>query len=169
MPVYAGMTPAQTRDALKRKLEPSYQGTFSGARRYVLHTFTHSQSALMRKRVSQFMRASACPLCAGKRLKREALTVTFAGLDIAELAQLPLLQLAEVLKPVASATYVEHGDEQGAVLTHAQTRDARQQRAARGDNAHAGGPDVRHTPNLSLENAWPRSASPRTCSNGWPP
>ena len=151
VPVYAGMTPAQTRDALKRKLEPSYQGTFSGARRYVLHTFTHSQSALMRKRVSQFMRASACPLCAGKRLKREALTVTFAGLDIAELAQLPLLQLAEVLKPVASATYVEHGDEQGAVLTHAQTRDARQQRAARGDNAHAGGPDVRHTPNLSLE------------------
>ena len=151
VPVYAGMTPAQIRDALKRKLEPSYQGTFSGARRYVLHTFTHSQSALMRKRVSQFMRASACPLCAGKRLKREALTVTFAGLDIAELAQLPLLQLAEVLKPVASATYVEHGDEQGAVLTHAQTRDARQQRAARGDNAHAGGPDVRHTPNLSLE------------------
>ncbi len=151
VPVYAGMTPAQTRDALKRKLEPSYQGTFSGARRYVLHTFTHSQSALMRKRVSQFMRASACPLCAGKRLKREALTVTFAGLDIAELAQLPLLQLAEVLKPVASATYVEHGDEQGAVLTHAQTRDARQQRVARGDNAHAGGPDVRHTPNLSLE------------------
>lgn len=151
VPVYAGMTPAQTRDALKRKLEPSYQGTFSGARRYVLHTFTHSQSALMRKRVSQFMRASACPLCAGKRLKREALTVTFAGLDIAELAQLPLLQLAEVLMPVASATYVEHGDEQGAVLTHAQTRDARQQRAARGDNAHAGGPDVRHTPNLSLE------------------
>lgn len=151
VPVYAGLTPAQTRDALKRKLEPSYQGTFSGARRYVLHTFTHSQSALMRKRVSQFMRASACPLCTGKRLKREALTVTFAGLDIAELAQLPLLQLAEVLKPVASASYVAHGEAQGAVLTHAQTRDARQQRAARGDNAHAGGPDVRHTPNLSLE------------------
>lgn len=151
VPVYAGLTPAQTRDALKRKLEPSYQGTFSGARRYVLHTFTHSQSALMRKRVSQFMRASACPLCAGKRLKREALTVTFAGLDIAELAHLPLLQLAEVLKPVASASYVEHGEAQGAVLTHAQTRDARQQRAARGDNAHSGGPDVRHTPNLSLE------------------
>ena len=150
-PVYAGLTPAQTRDALKRKLEPSYQGTFSGARRYVLHTFTHSQSALMRKRVSQFMRASACPLCAGKRLKREALSVTFAGLDIAELAQLPLLQLAEVLKPVASASYVEPADAQGAVLSHAQTRDARAQRAAQGANPHAGGPDVRHTPNLSLE------------------
>ncbi|MFJ3468201.1 excinuclease ABC subunit A [Pseudomonas sp. NPDC090201] len=100
-PVYAGLTPAETRTALKRKLEPSYQGTFIGARRYVLHTFTHSQSALMKKRVSQFMRGSPCPLCDGKRLKREALSVTFAGLDIGELSQMPLLRLAEVLRPVA--------------------------------------------------------------------
>ena len=55
VPVYAGLTPAQTRAALKRKLEPSYQGTFSGARRYLLHTFMHSQSAQMRKRVAQYM------------------------------------------------------------------------------------------------------------------
>ena len=101
VPVYAGLTPAQTRDALKRKLEPSYQGTFTGARRYVLHTFTHSQSALMKKRVSQFMVGAACNVCDGKRLKREALSVTFAGLDIGEFSQLPLTQLAQKLKPVA--------------------------------------------------------------------
>ena len=29
----------------KRKEEPSYQGTFTGARRYVLHTFATTQSA----------------------------------------------------------------------------------------------------------------------------
>lgn len=102
VPVYAGFTPAQTRDALKRKLEPSYQGTFSGARRYILHTFTHTQSALMKKRVSQFMQGSACPLCDGKRLTKAALSVKFAGLDIGELAQLSLTQLAEVLRPVAA-------------------------------------------------------------------
>ncbi|RAU40268.1 MULTISPECIES: excinuclease ABC subunit UvrA [unclassified Pseudomonas] len=101
-PVYAGMTPEQTRQALKRNLEPSYQGTFIGARRYVLHTFTHSQSALMKKRVSQFMRGSPCPLCDGKRLKREALSVKFAGLDIGELSQMPLLRLADILAPVAA-------------------------------------------------------------------
>jgi excinuclease ABC subunit A len=101
VPVYAGLTPAQTRTALKRKAEPSYQGTFSGARRYILHTFTHSQSALMKKRVSRYMIGSACPLCEGKRLKREALSVTFAGVDIGELSRLPLLQLAELLEPVA--------------------------------------------------------------------
>ncbi len=101
-PVYAGFTPEQTRDAVKRKLEPSYQGTFSGARRYILHTFTHTQSALMKKRVSQFMQGSACPLCEGKRLTKAALSVKFAGLDIGELAQLSLTQLADVLRPVAA-------------------------------------------------------------------
>lgn len=102
VPVYAGLTPQQTRDALKRKLEPSYQGTFSGARRYVLHTFTHSQSALMKKRVSQFMQGSACPLCEGKRLNKAALSVKFAGVDIGELSQLSLTQLADLLRPVAA-------------------------------------------------------------------
>ena len=30
-------------------------GTFTGARRYVLHTFATTQSALMKKRVAQYM------------------------------------------------------------------------------------------------------------------
>ncbi|MCP1506211.1 excinuclease ABC subunit A [Pseudomonas marginalis] len=102
VPVYAGFTPQQTREALKRKLEPSYQGTFSGARRYILHTFSHTQSALMKKRVAQFMQGSACPLCAGKRLTQAALSVKFAGVDIGELSQLSLTQLAELLRPVAA-------------------------------------------------------------------
>jgi excinuclease ABC subunit A len=34
VPVYAGFTPAETRRALKRKMEPSYQGTFTGVRKY---------------------------------------------------------------------------------------------------------------------------------------
>ncbi|PIB41147.1 excinuclease ABC subunit A [Pseudomonas sp. 2822-15] len=102
VPVYAGFTPQQTRDALKRKLEPSYQGTFSGARRYILHTFSHTQSALMKKRVSQFMQGSACPVCEGKRLNKAALSVKFAGVDIGALSQLSLAQLAELLRPVAA-------------------------------------------------------------------
>jgi excinuclease ABC subunit A len=102
VPVYAGFTPQQTREALKRKLEPSYQGTFSGARRYILHTFSHTQSALMKKRVAQFMQGSACPVCAGKRLTQAALSVKFAGVDIGELSQLSLTQLAALLRPVAA-------------------------------------------------------------------
>ena len=50
----------------------------------MLHTFANTQSALMKKRVAQYMVSSECPVCHGKRLRRESLSVTFAGLDIAE-------------------------------------------------------------------------------------
>ncbi len=101
VPVYAGYTPAQTRVALKRKTEPSYMGTFVGARKYVLDTFATTQSALMKKRVSRFMLGTPCATCGGKRLKQAALSVTFAGMDIGAMSQLTLLQLAEMLRPAA--------------------------------------------------------------------
>src|SRR5215212_10020921 len=56
VPVYAGYTPEETRRALKQKMEPSYMGTFTSARKYVLHTFATTQSALMKKRVGRYMR-----------------------------------------------------------------------------------------------------------------
>ncbi|MFC4309390.1 excinuclease ABC subunit UvrA [Steroidobacter flavus] len=104
VPVYAGYEPSEVRRALKRKEEPSYQGTFTGARRYVLHTFANTESALMKKRVSQYLVSTDCPLCKGKRLKLEALSVKFAELDIAEMSGLPLKELAKLLKPYASGT-----------------------------------------------------------------
>ena len=43
VPVYAGLTPAEARRALKRKEEPSYMGTFTSARRHVLQTFANTR------------------------------------------------------------------------------------------------------------------------------
>src|SRR3954462_6931801 len=63
VPVYAGLTPAEARRALKRKEEPSYMGTFTSARRHVLHTFATTESALMKRRVSQYLLSAACPEC----------------------------------------------------------------------------------------------------------
>src|SRR6202044_923324 len=97
VPVYAGYTPAETRRALKRKEEPSYQGTFTGARRYVLQTFATTQSAMMKRRVSRFLSSADCPVCKGKRLKPEALSVTFAGMDTADMSRLPLKGLRDLL------------------------------------------------------------------------
>ncbi|MGI4875503.1 MAG: excinuclease ABC subunit A [Janthinobacterium lividum] len=101
-PVYPGYSPEQTRRARQRREEPNYMGTFSSARRHVLHTFATTQSALMKKRVAQYMLSQACPTCHGKRLRPEALAVTFAGLDITELSRLPLKRLAERLRPFAA-------------------------------------------------------------------
>ncbi|WP_454872909.1 excinuclease ABC subunit A [Paraburkholderia xenovorans] len=161
-PVYAGLTPKETRAALKRKDEPSYQGTFTGARRYVLHTFANTQSALMKKRVSQFMIGSVCPACHGKRLKKEALSVKFAGLDIGEFSQLPLARLAAMLEPIARGEWPDTADAnsgngagkttgKGGVLSRSAMRDAVDKRVAAGGSAHKASPDVRRTPNLSEE------------------
>jgi excinuclease ABC subunit A len=103
VPVYAGLEPREARRALKRKEEPSYHGTFTSARRHVLHTFAHTQSELMKKRVAQYMLSAECPSCHGKRLRPEALSVTFAGLDITELSRQPMARLRDLLVPYAAA------------------------------------------------------------------
>ncbi|MFT3685774.1 MAG: excinuclease ABC subunit UvrA [Phycisphaerales bacterium] len=102
LPVYPGYTPEETQRAIKRKEPPNYMGTFTGVRKYVLHTFATTQSALMKRRVAAFMTAADCPECRGKRLKREALSVTFAGLDIADLSREPIKSLDRILAPYAA-------------------------------------------------------------------
>ncbi len=104
VPVYAGFDPAQVRAALADAVAPSYQGTFTGARRYVMHTFATSQSALMKKRAARFLIGADCPVCKGKRLRLESLSVRFAGKDIADLSRLPLRDLAHLLRPYADGT-----------------------------------------------------------------
>ncbi|MET1023222.1 MAG: excinuclease ABC subunit UvrA [Pseudoxanthomonas sp.] len=101
VPVYPGFDLAETRVALKRKTEPSYMGTFTSARRYVLHTFATTQSPQQKKRAAQYLVSTLCPTCEGKRLRREGLSVKFAGLDIGALSQRPLAQVADLLKPAA--------------------------------------------------------------------
>jgi excinuclease ABC subunit A len=108
VPVYAGFTPAETRRALRRKMEQSYQGTFTGVRKYVLQTFRSTQSALMKKRAVRFMSSAICPLCHGKRLKREALSVTFASQNIDALSHLPLNELVQLLDKAAERGSPRH-------------------------------------------------------------
>ena len=104
VPVYSGLSADEVRKSHKRSDEPSYQGTFTSARRHVLHSFAKSQSALMKKRALQFMLSSDCPLCDGKRLRRESLSVTFANLNIADLSRVPLLRVADILRPFSDGT-----------------------------------------------------------------
>jgi excinuclease ABC subunit A len=101
VPVYAGYSLPEVKLALKRKEEPSYQGTFSSARRHLLHSFATSESAQMKRRAAAFLIATDCPDCHGKRLKQQALSITFAGHDITELSRLPLKRLRPLFEPFA--------------------------------------------------------------------
>jgi excinuclease ABC subunit A len=109
VPVYPGYTPREVRTALKRKDEPSYMGTFTSGREYVLQTFAGSQSALMKKRVAKYIVSTLCPECEGKRLKKAALSVKFEGFDIGEMSELPMKGLLALFTPYAdgSATHLK--------------------------------------------------------------
>ena len=102
VPVYSGYRHEEIQRFIKNKRQPDYMGTFTGVRSYVRHTFANSQSALMKKRVAQYMLSSECPLCKGKRLRQESLAVKFAGFDIAELSRLALDRLAMIFAPYAT-------------------------------------------------------------------
>lgn len=162
VPVYAGLTPEETRVAQKRKLEPSYEGTFSSAKRHLEYTLANTQSAQMRKRVLQYMLASDCPVCGGKRLKREALSVTFAGLDIAELSHRSLSELADIIRPAAEGQFDQDNDNTGPAVSRDAAKAAIAERVKAGGSAHAAAPDVRRTENLSIEK---RLAAQRLCAD----
>ncbi|WP_068169062.1 excinuclease ABC subunit UvrA [Rothia sp. ND6WE1A] len=98
VPVYSRMTLAEAQAAKKAGAEPSYSGTYVGAKRYVLDTFANTKSASMKRKVAQFLASIPCPDCNGKRIKPEALSVTFAGVDIADFSQLPLHELVSLLE-----------------------------------------------------------------------
>ncbi len=101
VPVYPGFSRAQVKKAIAQKTDPDYMGTFTGARRHVLHTFANTQSALMKKRVAQYMLSAECPECQGKRLRKESLSVLFSGMDIADLSHLSLMRLKKIIEPFA--------------------------------------------------------------------
>lgn len=151
VPVYAGLTPAQTRRAIAADMEPSYEGNFVGARRFVLDTFANTKSAIVKKRVAEFVTSAVCPSCHGKRVKAESLSVTFEGLDIAQFAALPLATIADIARAVTSPGWAPVEGPSGKVLDRTRRSTARQQRVAAGGSAHDAAPDVRRTPNDSTE------------------
>ena len=100
-PVYPCYSLEEVKRARKRGETPDYQGTFTGAKRYLMETLANTESASMKKRVLQYLVSKDCPLCEGKRLRRESLSVQFAGLDIAEMSRLTITRLHALLEPTA--------------------------------------------------------------------
>ncbi|MEV5571985.1 excinuclease ABC subunit UvrA [Spirillospora sp. NPDC052269] len=93
------------------RTQGTYRGTFHSAKRLVLRAYAESKSEKRRQKAESFMTSAICPVCHGKRLRPESLAVTFAERDIADLAALPLTDLAAVLRPHA------HGAGPAAVLS----------------------------------------------------
>ncbi|MFJ6551266.1 ATP-binding cassette domain-containing protein [Streptomyces luteogriseus] len=88
------------------RIQRPYQGTYMSAHRYVMKTFSDSKSPALRAKAERFLTSAPCPACGGSRLRPEALAVTFGGRTIAELAALPLVELAAGLDGTSEAARV---------------------------------------------------------------
>lgn len=123
------------------RIQRPYEGTYTGARRHVLHTFADSRSTALRARAERFLTSEPCPVCGGGRLRPEALAVTFAGRTIAEAAAMPLTELAALLRAAPGGPEgTPAGPDAGAGGAGVPRGGGR--RAAPGDEPEPGGPDA---------------------------
>lgn len=100
VPIFMGLTAEQRKAAIAAEVEPAYTGTYTSARKYVLQSYAGGKESV-KKRLSRFVAVAPCALCQGKRLNQEALSVTFAGYDIAEMGELTIAQLKALFSPLA--------------------------------------------------------------------
>ncbi|MGB7450273.1 MAG: excinuclease ABC subunit UvrA [Ornithinimicrobium sp.] len=75
-----------------------YEGRFVSAERYLMRTLSETQSAAQRARALRYVVTSPCGLCAGRRLDRDALRVTWQGLAIDQAARMTIEELVELIK-----------------------------------------------------------------------
>src|SRR3954470_14415747 len=105
--LYTDEQPAVLVRPERDRVDYGYYGTFWSARKHVMHTLADSKSQRMRDRAMRFVRSVPCPECHGHGLRPEALSVTFAGLSIAEINALALTEVVTVLRPTAE---LDHAD-----------------------------------------------------------
>ncbi|MEB7540394.1 excinuclease ABC subunit A, partial [Pantoea anthophila] len=100
VPIYEGLNAKQREKAIAAGEEAGYTGTYTSAAKIVLQSYSGGSESV-RKRLARFVAVTPCSECHGKRLNRDALSVTFAGYDIASLSELTVSALAERFRPYA--------------------------------------------------------------------
>lgn len=100
------------------RIQRPYQGTYMSAAYYVRHTFASTQSATLRKKAMQFMVARTCEDCGGKRLRKESLSITFAGYDIYEMGKMPLRDLIQILAKAPELSDKSERSEVAKMIVH---------------------------------------------------
>jgi len=78
--------------------ERSYYTNFEGAIPYISRRHAEAESDSSRERFAGFMRQVPCPACSGTRLKPLTLAVTVDSRSIAAYCQLPIGELAKLLR-----------------------------------------------------------------------
>lgn len=95
-----------TKERIKVKYENefrsgSYLSEFEGLLVNIERKYRETASDGSKAALEEFMSHTACPLCRGKRLKRESLAVTVAGKNISELSDMPVHASLDFIKGMA--------------------------------------------------------------------
>ncbi len=80
--------------------ERRYSTGFEGVMHYLERRHEDTESDWARERYEQFMRNAPCPVCHGRRLRPEVLSITVGGKSIAEFSDLPIGEAKEFLAGV---------------------------------------------------------------------
>jgi len=78
--------------------EGVYDVAFEGVIRNVERRYRETNSDVSKREYETFMRITPCKACGGKRLKKEALAVTVADKNIAEITDMPICTLMDFLE-----------------------------------------------------------------------
>jgi len=84
----------QSRDGARREYETTFEGVIPNLRR----RYEESTSDYVRAQIEEYMTYRPCPTCQGKRLRPEALAVTVAGVNIAEVTSWPVVKTLQWVK-----------------------------------------------------------------------
>lgn len=96
--LFTDETPRMLIDAQKLGQPSSYYGTWQSAEKYLMRNVAKTGSTAQRKKLEPFLTEGPCPTCHGKRLQAAALSVTFAGVDIADLSAMALSEVHALLE-----------------------------------------------------------------------
>lgn len=79
-----------------------YDATYEGILEHMRQRYSETQSEYIRSEIEKFMVEKPCPVCEGKRLRPEALSVTINERNIAEIVTMSILDINEWLSTVES-------------------------------------------------------------------
>lgn len=80
-----------------KSFHSTYKSAWEGFVNNLQRRYSQTSSVGVKWDIERYMRTSDCPVCRGKRLKKEALAVTVGGKNIADVCEMPVKRLKDFL------------------------------------------------------------------------
>jgi len=100
----------------RRNMQARFTTTFEGVVNSLMRRYQETQSDYVHRKIGEFLTQRTCPVCHGTRLRPEALAVTVAGVNIAEVVSWPVSRTLQWVRSLRGNPPLSKG-EKGENLT----------------------------------------------------